>query len=281
MESVECMYENEKREDQFYKMRELVKIVVKGYSNSLILLSEGGLGKSYTVLQTLKEEGLKDGEEFVYITTFSTPLELYHILYENKDKLVVLDDTEGILTDRKSISILKSALWSANGRRVLNYHSTTGKLQAPESFEFTGKIIFCINEIGHDKIIQSLVSRCLFYRLKFSYQEKLKMMEDIAKSEGIATEVMEFIKIYTTPATRNLNFRTLFHIWNAYRYDSDNGKDGRWKELAKALLETNEELGFVLGLIESARPVNQQVKEFITTRHMSRRTFFRYKQMLR
>jgi hypothetical protein len=267
-------------EKHFGKMKELIRMVVRGYSNALILVSEGGLGKSYTVLQTLKEEGLKENEDFVYITTFSTPLELYNMLYANRDKIVILDDLEGILTERKSISILKSALWSANGRRYVSYYLKTNKLDAPKKFEFSGRVIFCINDIRNNKIIQSLISRCLFYKLEFSYSQKIEIMRAIAEKEKIPIEVIDFIEVISSPATQNLNFRTLRHVWDAYRYDLNNGKNGSWKEVAKSLLDADNNLALIYELSKSEKPVKEQVNEFINMTGRSRATYFRYKQLV-
>lgn len=264
----------------FSKMKELIKMVARGYANSLILLSDGGLGKSYTVLQSLKEEGLKENENFVYLTTFSTSLELYNMLFVWKDKIVVLDDLEGILTERKSISILKSCLWSANGKRYVSYYSKTKLREAPSKFEFKGRIIFCINDIRSNKVIQSLVSRCLFYKLELSYSQKIEIMRAIAEQEKIPIEIINYIQTISSPATQNLNFRTLRHVWNAYQYDLNNGCNGSWKEVAKSLLGANENLALILELSKTGKPVKQQVSEFASNTGKSRASYFRYKQLV-
>ena len=265
----------------FKPVKEFVRMVVKGHSNALVLLSDGGLGKSYTVLQTLKEEGLKEGEDYVFITTFATPLELYNILYDYREgKILVLDDLEGILTDRKSISILKSALWSANDKRMIHYHSTTSKLNAPSEFQFESRVILCMNDLVDNKIVNSLISRCMFFRFDISYHQKLDVMKAIAEKEGIAEEVVEFIRMNSSPATKNLNFRTLIHLWNAYRYEMNNGNTESWKTLGKALLETNGTLSLVWELSKSNKRIEEQAKEFAVKTNKSRRTFFRLRKKI-
>jgi len=269
-------------ESYFKPIKEFVKMVAKGHSNALVLLSDGGLGKTYTVLQTLKEEGLKEGKDFVLITTFATPLELYNMLFNYRDgKILVLDDLEGILTDRKSISILKSALWSANDKRIIHYHSTSSKLDAPSEFRFDSRMILCMNDLVDNKIINALISRCMFYRFDLSYQQKLAIMKAIAEKEGISQEIVEFIKINGSPATKNLNFRTLIHLWNAYRYDMNNGDTGSWKTLGRALLESDGTLSLVWELSKSNnKKVEEQAKEFVAKSNKSRRTFFRLRKKL-
>jgi hypothetical protein len=265
----------------FKPVKEFVRMVVGGHSDALVLLSDGGLGKSYTVLQTLKEEGLKEGEDFVLITTFATPLELYNMLFNYREgKILVLDDLEGILTDRKSVSILKSALWSANNKRTIHYHSTTSKMTAPSEFQFESRVILCMNDLVDNKIVNSLISRCMFFRFNPSYQQRLEIIGAIAEKEGIAKEIVEFIKMNSGPVTKNLNFRTLIHLWNAYRYDMNNGNSGSWKILGKALLGSDGTLSLVWELSKSNKKVEEQAKEFTTKVNRSRRTFFRLRKKL-
>ncbi len=267
-------------DDCFREMKDFVKMVVKGYSNALVLLSDGGLGKSYQVLRTLEEEGLKEGEDYKYICAFSTPLELYHMLYENKNRLIVFDDVEGLLENRKAISLLKAALWSSTEKRVVHYHSTSESLQAPKEFKFDGKVIICLNDLTNCKVVNALISRCLVYRFDLSYQQKIGIMEEIATREGIHQDVIEFIKVSSSLATKNLNFRTLIHLWNAYRYDINNDNTGSWKTLGKALLQSDGTLSLVWELSKSNRKVEEQAREFMSNSGMSRRSYFRYRKRL-
>lgn len=267
-------------ENYFKPVKEFVRMVIKGHSDALVLLSDGGLGKSYQVLKTLEEEGLKQGKGYEYICVFSTPLELYHMLYANQNKLIVFDDVEGLLEDRKSIAILKAALWSNTNKRIVHYHSTTEKLRAPKEFEFKGKVILCLNDLVDCKIVNALISRCLYYRLILSYHQKIEIMKSIAEKEGIPQEIVEFIRINSSPATKNLNFRTLIHLWNAYRYDMNNGYTGNWKTLGKALLESDGNLSLVWELSKTGKKVEEQAKEFAAVANKSRRTYFRYKKLI-
>jgi len=260
------------------KITDLVKVVVSGYSDSLILISDGGLGKSFTVLETLKEKSMEENRDFAYITTFATSLELYNLLFIHKDKVVVLDDVEGILTDKKSISILKSALWSSSGKREISYYSKTSLLDAPNKFEFSGKLIICINEIGNSRIIQALTSRCLFYSLEFDYEDKIELIEALGILYSIPSELIDFIKMNTSPATENLSMRTLIHIWNVYRYDAENGNSGKWREIAKNLLKTDENFFTLQEITNSGKPVNEQISDFIKRTGKSRRTYYYWKK---
>ena len=72
--------------------------VIKGYSNSFILVGETGVGKTELVLRTLKEANLRENEHFLYLTNYSTPLQMFKILQKVNElespKLLILDDYE-------------------------------------------------------------------------------------------------------------------------------------------------------------------------------------------
>ena len=262
----------------FGVVKELVKIVVNGNATGLVIYGEAGLGKTYTILQTLAECGKKLGEDYIYISTHITPLELVNLLYKYQDRIIVLDDVEKLLLDEKTIGILKSALWSSVGKRIITYYTTSEKLEAPEEFEFRGKVILMLNKIPkrNKEIIESLLSRVLTYKLDFSYEERLKIMYEMAKILKIPLEVVDFLKSKFTPALKNFNFRTLIQLNIIKQYYNENEN---WKNVAEKLLEQNidRKMKVVWELMNSNLSVKEQVERFREMTGMSRRTYFRIK----
>ena len=266
----------------FSTLKELIKITINGENNALCLVSEGGLGKTYQIFKTLSELNLKLNQDYIYISSHITPLELYHILYNHLDKIIILDDVEHLLDNITTIGILKSATWSAVDKRIVNYYTTSEKLKAPSEFEFKGKIIMCLNKIPetNKEIIESLLSRIITYRLKFDYQTKIQIFYEIAKILNIDFELIDFIKENTNEATENLNFRTLIQLNWIYKYYKNN--NGDWKPLIKEFLSEKKDdiLEVVLELIKSGKSVKEQVRLFKETVGLSERTFYRYKSKL-
>jgi len=265
--------------DKYFKVvKELVKIVVNGNATGLVIYGEAGLGKTYTVLQTLAECDKKLGEDYIYISTHITPLELVNLLYRYQDKIIVLDDVEKLLLDEKTIGILKSALWSSVGKRIITYYTTSEKLEAPEEFEFRGKVILMLNKIPkrNKEIVESLLSRVLTYKLDFTYEERLKIMYEMAKILKIPLEVVDFLKNNFTPALKNFNFRTLIQLNIIREYYKENPN---WKNVAEKLLEQNidKRMKVVWELMNSNLSVKEQVERFREMTGMSRRTYFRIK----
>lgn len=272
---------NPKIDEFFYELGQYVQMVATGYCNALILKSSAGLGKSFQVTQGLARMGLKLGGNYEMLNTFSTPLEFYNFLYDHREKIIVLDDVEGLLDNPKGLALLKSALWSVTGKRIVHYLSTSEKVRVPRRFEFRGRIIFCLNAIPNNTIMKSLVNRAIYCPISFTYNEVIKIMYEICKQdyEGLTKEerfeVMDWIKENSSPATKDFNFRTLIKIFEIYRYNNQ-----IWKKLAKRLLGEDKDLRRVWDLMRSGKKVKDQIKEYEETTGKGRRTYFRYKAKL-
>jgi len=270
--------------DKYFRvLKELVKIVVEGDAAGLVVYGEAGLGKTYTVLLTLAQLGKVLGRDYKYISTHITPLELVNILWENNDRIIVLDDVEKLLLEEKTLGILKSALWpSAGGKRIITYYSTTERLRAPSEFEFSGKVILLLNKIPkrNKEIVKSLLSRVLSYRLYFNYRDRLKIMYELSKILKIGEDVVDFLKERFSPALRNFNFRTLMMLKTIKDYYDSNG--GNWQSIAERLLSQNVDrrIKVVWELMNSGLSVNEQVKRFKELTGLSRRTYFRIKSKI-
>jgi len=274
--------------DKYFRvLKEMIKIVVKSDLTGLIIYGDAGLGKTFQVLKTLGEMGLKVQEDYVYISTHITPLELYNLLYKYQDRIIILDDCEKLLEDLKTVGILKSALWSSVGKRYVFYYSTTDKREAPEQFEFKGKLILLFNRIPsrYKEVIDSLMSRVLTYKLDFTYEERIKIMYELCKLYNIPFEIVDYIKERTSPATDNVNFRTLIQLNLIYKYYKQNPSElngSGWKVIADDMFKQNTDpiMEVVCELIKSGLPVKEQVRRFTEKTGLGRTSYFYYKAKL-
>ena len=261
----------------YFTLERYIETVLKSkHIHGLFITGKAGLGKSFTVMKTLSK---KDEIEFKAILGNISPLELYHTLYDFRDGVLVFDDTQALLKNNQSMSLILSAMWNPTGHREVSWLTTSKKLKCPSSFEFKGKIIFIANEIPHQ--IEPTISRCLVYKLEFTRNEILKIMLEIAKqshpilSKEERIKIWEWIRDNTDETTLNFDLRLQKKIETLYIYNKD-----CWEELAKKLIQRDEDLVLIKQLQESYSMVKNQVKEWVERTGKSRATFFRKKQLL-
>lgn len=260
--------------------KHFLKMLCRGFCNSVVLVGEGGIGKSYLTINILKEEK----QDFEYLNTHTSPLELYKWIYYNKDKVLIFDDVKGLLDNEKSVSILKACLWETDGKRMVTMNTTDRYLQdVPKIFEFKGKMIILANKLNlNDEHLNALITRTNYFELNFSYKEKLRIMSEIMKKPYKNTQLTDRQKALdlliknTDITTQDLNFRTLIKTFDYLLYDEKKAEN-----LLISTLKIDENLKLVKELMESAKSVNEQIAEFILKTGKSRITYFRYKEQIK
>jgi len=255
----------------FYTTKKIVETLIKSKNiNGLIIKGESGLGKSYTCLQVFSD--ILKREDYGILASYCTPLELYNFLYENREgKVLLLDDIMKIFENELSIGILLSALWG-EGKRVVNYHTTSAKLTIPKSFIFNSKIIWCLNKLPRG--LENIKSRCFFYTLEFDYKTKIKLLYELAKIKNIPLEVVDFIYQNSDELTPNLDFRLLLKVYDIKQNNED------WEKIASALLNKNEKLATAKKILMTGTYVKDMLKDWGEQTGLSPRQFYRYKAKL-
>lgn len=258
----------------------LISALLSGEQNSFILLGEGGIGKTLLTLNKIKES--LEESEYNYFNGYSTPLSLFEFLYTHRDqKLIILDDIEGVFNNQTSISILKASLWANhNNKRVVQYHTNSTLLDVPHIFEITSKIIILCNHIPNTKNMntQALLSRCINYELCFSYQEKLNICNHFVENNIDLTQperllIMDILYLHTYEFTHNFNFRTLQKLISFVKYDVF-----KTESLFCATVETDEDKKVFILALGKFPIIQDQVSYFLENTGKSRRTFFRLKK---
>jgi len=251
-------------EKHYFIPKQYVKMVGREHVRGLLLYGPCGLGKSYLVKKALIEEKIN----FEIIKGHITSLQLYKFLYENRNKIILLDDLN-ILDNEINFNMLKACL--SDDERLVQYHTSSSKLDIPNKFYFEGRLIILQNlNPKSNPSMKAVESRILSYNLEFDYQTKIKIIFELAKQnyDGLSLEqrmnIAEWIKENTSEATENLNLRLLFLCFEFYKFDSE-----KWKELAKANFKTNRHIELiVMGMSES---------EWCEETGKSRRTYYNYK----
>ena len=188
----------EKRDPKvmFNNLERLTKMVGRGIQPSLVITGGAGLGKTYLVKKTLTDMGLEEAKQFVHFKGRATAAGLFVTLYENCDKIIVLDDCDSVFKDDDAVNILKAALDSYDTRK-LSYISTkplkdTYGDPVPRHFEFTGKIIF-ISNIAQGKLDEAIKSRSFVSDISMNTEQMFKRIDDLkdAMETKIPVEVKE------------------------------------------------------------------------------------------
>ena len=217
---------------RFEFVKQIVSMVAKKSVNSAIITGQGGLGKTHTVVKTLKDMGLKDitdlasfevggrvniAKSFRLIKGFSTAKGLYRSLYEGNGMTLVFDDCDSILKDPVALNLLKSALDSYSDRYI-NWNADIRDDDLPRHFKFVGSIIFISNK-DQESLDQAVRTRALCVDLTMTENQKIERMNTIIHEVDFLPEysiqfkkdALDFISTMVKQI-KNLSLRSLVSV---------------------------------------------------------------------
>lgn len=218
---------------RFNILDNLTQMVINGQTPSLIITGEGGLGKSYSVMQSISSSDmLKD--DYAVVKGYSTARGLYNFLYDNIDKLIIFDDCDSVLEDKVGQNILKSALDSYDTRTISWMSKMNKNDKYPSQFNFKGRIIFISNKNKKD-INEAILTRSITVDLSMSPDDKIDRMSAILPSMlpqydiKIKKQALEFLNKYKDDVS--LNIRMLIMVIKTIATYPDN-----WEDVAKYMI---------------------------------------------
>tara|TARA_Y100001973_G_scaffold106017_1_gene181535 strand:+ start:1065 stop:2642 length:1578 start_codon:yes stop_codon:yes gene_type:complete len=249
-------------ESLFGIMTSLVQLVTRGSRNSLVIYGGPGIGKTYTVLETIKKEGLKKNKDWYHIKGKVTNAALYQTLFmhRQKGKVLLFDDADSVWGDNEAANILKAALDSYEARTIswsssrtqnvsmfsddereefnrkkddeLSDPSNEKLVKLPNEFEFKGKIIF-ISNLPKNKFDSAVLSRSAKIDMTLTQEQIFARIEAIIEHIGPSDipnetklEVLEFLKSRSNEVVDQTSIRTFVAALDVYRSGLPN-----WKEL--------------------------------------------------
>jgi hypothetical protein len=210
-----------------------VRLLAKKMSHALFVFgSQGGLGKSRTILQVLDEHGVDP----IIINSHITPLALYGTLFQHRDDAVLFfDDVDSMYSSMPHLGLLRSALWG--NPRIVTYGSSQLS-DLPSSFEFTSRCIFAANVIPKNDAFKAVLSRCDQFELSATNQEVLEMMRNLSAQgfHGVTLAECESVIDYIehNSEDRQLSLRLLGPSLRKLKYAREEGID--WRPLIKSQL---------------------------------------------
>jgi hypothetical protein len=243
------LFLNQKKDEPVFSIySELIKfieLVSLGKLKSLIVYGKPGTGKTYVTKRTFHFNKLKPGKDYTIAKGSSLGLsETYQLFYDNKDKIIVLDDFDTPLKNNDMINMLK-ALTDSYKERVLSLPREkimqTGQdlraVEAPDKFVFNGKLIIITN-LAREEIDRALLSRSPAVEVNFSTNEVIQNLEDMMKfihpdiSMEMKQEVLDYIlDLRKKDANIEIDFRA-FQSAVEVRYCIPE----TWKEMIKVIV---------------------------------------------
>lgn len=286
---------------QYYQhFNEYARAVAQGHHHAMMVNAPPGIGKTYQLTNVVLPEEVGT-EGFDIQSGYSPPFQFYKKLWEieqSEAEVLVLDDIEGLINNKKALAILKQATWSATDHRTVEWNSSQNKLQnedgedIPPKFEFTGKLIMVFNEVDQsDPIVNSLMDRCFYYELDFTYEQRVKLVKAVAE-QGVGhditqekrVQVAEWLHDITAPETKDFNLRTLEEALRIYSFKDRDGEIDfeEFQDLVKPLIEVDEELYEVRDIIVNTdlTTTKDRAEEFKERTSQSRRTYTRRRNEL-
>lgn len=222
--------------ERFSYIEDLVHMVAKKVSPSILLTGTSGVGKSHLVQKTLAAAGLEKDEHYHICKGHSSPLGLYKLLHDHRDDLLVFDDCDSVLKDDLCANLLKAALDSYD-TRIIHWHSQkTEQLELENCFEFTGQVIF-ISNMSANKIDDAIRTRAFCYNLHLTPDEVHGYMKhvlpDISPNVNLEMkkEVLDYLYQFRN-VWNNYNLRTLIQAIRI-RTGVREGRD--WKTMIQVL----------------------------------------------
>lgn len=200
----------------FQDIEDLTKFIAKGRAKSLIICGDPGVGKTFTIMETLKKElGASGGSWHYHSGAKASAVSFYITTFRERNEIIVWDEADSILKNDDIVMMLKPAL-DTSGDNAFEYtrgYSMSGKskgeiedycnfvdeqaskgkiiapqptkgdyVQVPGKYYFKGQMIF-ISNMPASKLESAILSRSLYIDLKLSAQDTHKRIMSIMKSK--------------------------------------------------------------------------------------------------
>ena len=237
--------------ERFGFVEQMVSMVSNRTMASAIVSGPGGLGKTHTVLESLRRAGLTDVTEladfevgarinrsrsFRVIKGFSTAKGLFRSLQEGNGQTLVFDDCDSVLKDPVALNLLKGALDSYSDRWI-SWNADLRDDDLDRTFKFTGSIIFITNR-SLDDIDQAVRTRAMCVDLTMTTAQKLERMTTIASdpafmpeaTESEKTEALELLREFMEQV-QTLSLRSLIQVVKIRQTAGAN-----WKNFARYVI---------------------------------------------
>ncbi len=134
------------------QVRDTTRLIASGYGNGYYCWGDGGIGKSYTIINELKAMGLVEGKDWLLHNTRLSGPSWFDSIEKFPSQPHMHEDIENLFIEPTSLNMMRSALWGQedeNGKqeRIITY-STKNPLKPGEERRvmFSGQMLFTGNK---------------------------------------------------------------------------------------------------------------------------------------
>lgn len=293
--------------EQYYgSLKNYVSMVTGGYTDLLMLDAPGGLGKTYNICRALESwqssgdstesapTGRDDSRKFIHKSGFTTPLELYKILYlaRHENCILFLDDMSGITKKDKAVEMLKAATDTEGDENIIEYqssrdieHPTKSNKTLLNKFDFRGSLIMSFNDTPDNRHFEALKDRGIFHEMNFSYDERIEIIKELAKSGDFSPlsveeqcEVAAWIESVTDPSV-HVSIRTFEKVCQMRHFGQEESEN--WEKMALDVFDLDYEKYLVWTLrTETDMSVEEQIEIYEEVTGKCRSSYYNRKDEL-
>ncbi len=121
----------------YEQLDQFVRAFADGHLNLLIVVGRAGTAKSHSVRRVVGKKGC-------WIEGNATAFGLYSKLYQNQNRLVVIDDVDSLYADRAAVRLLK-CLCQTDAQKTIQWNSAAAG-SMPTEFQTTSRVVIIANE---------------------------------------------------------------------------------------------------------------------------------------
>jgi len=168
-------------DDKLAEVKNMTTLCACGDLHGLYIWGEGGIGKSYTVIQRLKQ--LK--AEYHLQNTRLSGRAFYRLLEKHIDKVHLLEDVENIFIERSAMNLVRSATWGQKDERGKQHRPVCWGVFSNDGVElecdFEGSVIFTGNRaLAKIPELKALATRIETIEVIVTYDEIVARMKEMS-----------------------------------------------------------------------------------------------------